>query len=154
MGFIFGIRPAQRSAIKRSCNLASNGFLLGMFFPLSRSLKGIVSRGFVSIPGQGANKAFLAGLAPSTSPFLVTSYKCQKTPKMSRDVSGQSNINKMNVEPDGSFKRAPSSFRNSIQKGGQFPPEKGTAVKTLLCPDPQPVIYHRSLPSLRVIRLP
>jgi glutathionyl-hydroquinone reductase len=50
---------------------------------------------------------------------------------MSRDVSSQSDINVMKVEGDGSFKRAPSSFRNFIQKGGQFPPEKGTSVITL-----------------------
>ena len=144
MGYIFGIRPARRFAIKRSCNSASNRSLLGMIFPLSRSL---VSRGFISIPGQGANKALFAGLAPPTAPLFATSSKYQQTRKMSRDVSGQSDISKMNVEPDGSFKRAPSSFRNSIQKGGQFPPEKGTAAKTLLCPDVDntpPVIdrYH------------
>jgi putative glutathione S-transferase len=28
------------------------------------------------------------------------------------------------MESDGSFKRAPSSFRNFVQPGGQFPPEK------------------------------
>ncbi|KAF9779642.1 glutathione S-transferase [Thelephora terrestris] len=43
---------------------------------------------------------------------------------MSRDVSGQSNIDIMKREGDGSFKRAPSSFRNHIQKGGQFSPER------------------------------
>jgi len=137
MNFIFGILPAQRFTIKRSCNLASNGFLLGMFFPLSRSFKGIVSRGFISIPSQGANKAHLAGLALPTVPLLATS-NYRQTPKMSRDVSGQSDISKMNVEPDGSFKRAPSSFRNSIQKGGQFPPEKGTAAKTRCSTPPIP----------------
>ena len=102
-----------------------------MFFPLSRSFRGTVSRGFVSIPVRGANKALLAGLAPLTPPLLATNSNYWQTRKikMSRDVSGQSDISKMNVEPDGSFKRAPSSFRNFIQKGGQFPPEKGTLPK-------------------------
>ena len=31
----------------------------------------------------------------------------------------------MKVEPDGSFKRAPSNFRNRIAKGGDFEPELG-----------------------------
>jgi len=43
---------------------------------------------------------------------------------MSRDVSQQSDISKMTTESDGAFKRAPSSFRNFIQAGGQFPPER------------------------------
>ena len=29
------------------------------------------------------------------------------------------------INPDGSFNRAPSSFRRTIEKGGQFEPEKG-----------------------------
>ncbi|GJJ14973.1 hypothetical protein Clacol_009243 [Clathrus columnatus] len=45
---------------------------------------------------------------------------------MSRDTSLQSDISKGNpTTKDGSFNRAPSSFRNTIQKGGQFPPEAG-----------------------------
>ncbi|KAF8270467.1 glutathione S-transferase [Lactarius quietus] len=43
---------------------------------------------------------------------------------MSRDVSHFSDISKSKTEADGSFKRAPSSFRNFIQVGDQFPPEK------------------------------
>ncbi|CAL1699003.1 unnamed protein product [Somion occarium] len=35
------------------------------------------------------------------------------------------NIHKMKTEPDGSFKRKPSVFRNFIEKGGTFAPEKG-----------------------------
>ncbi|KAI0066784.1 glutathione S-transferase [Artomyces pyxidatus] len=42
----------------------------------------------------------------------------------SRDVTHQSDISKMKVEADGSFKRAASQFRNTIEEGGQFPPEK------------------------------
>ena len=43
----------------------------------------------------------------------------------SRDVSGQSNIAKMASAEDGSFKRKASTFRNTIEKGGRFEPEKG-----------------------------
>lgn len=42
-----------------------------------------------------------------------------------RDVTAQSDIGKMKVEADGSFKRRASSFRNQIEKGGEFTPEKG-----------------------------
>jgi putative glutathione S-transferase len=41
-----------------------------------------------------------------------------------RDVSHQSDINKMKTSDEGAFKRAASSFRNFIEKGGQFQPEK------------------------------
>lgn len=43
----------------------------------------------------------------------------------SRDVSSQTDISKMKTEADGSFKRADASFRNVIEKGGRFEPEKG-----------------------------
>jgi glutathionyl-hydroquinone reductase len=42
-----------------------------------------------------------------------------------RDASLQADIAKMKTQPDGSFKRAPSSFRKFIEKGGQFEPVKG-----------------------------
>lgn len=42
-----------------------------------------------------------------------------------RDVSTFTDISKSKTEADGSFKRKPSSFRNFIQKGGEFEPEKG-----------------------------
>ncbi|KDQ50339.1 hypothetical protein JAAARDRAFT_63226 [Jaapia argillacea MUCL 33604] len=41
----------------------------------------------------------------------------------SKDVSLQADISKMGSQPDGSFKRAPASFRNTIEKGGKFEPE-------------------------------
>ncbi|EEB90785.1 hypothetical protein MPER_10964 [Moniliophthora perniciosa FA553] len=44
----------------------------------------------------------------------------------SRDVSNQSDISKSKYnDEDGSFKRAPSSFRDVIEKGGKFEPAKG-----------------------------
>ena len=42
-----------------------------------------------------------------------------------KDTSLQSDISKMKTEPDGSFKRADASFRNTIAKGSQFEPEIG-----------------------------
>jgi len=40
-----------------------------------------------------------------------------------KDTTLQSDISKMTTEPDGSFKRADASFRNTIAKGSQFEPE-------------------------------
>ncbi|KAI0792281.1 glutathione S-transferase [Abortiporus biennis] len=42
-----------------------------------------------------------------------------------RSVERQADIGKMKVEADGSFKRKASTFRNFIEKGGEFAPEKG-----------------------------
>ncbi|KAH9050926.1 glutathione S-transferase [Lactarius deliciosus] len=52
------------------------------------------------------------------------SLSLQRLTTMSRDVSRFSDIAKSTTEADGSFKRAASSFRNFVQAGGQFPPEK------------------------------
>jgi putative glutathione S-transferase len=41
-----------------------------------------------------------------------------------KDTTPQSDIQKMKTEPDGSFKRLDSTFRNTIENGGQFQPEK------------------------------
>ena len=43
-----------------------------------------------------------------------------------RDTSLQADIGKMKLEANGSFNRAASSFRNSIQKDGQFTAERGS----------------------------
>lgn len=43
-----------------------------------------------------------------------------------KDTSHQSDIGKMQAHnPDGSFNRASSTFRDTIEKGGKFEPEKG-----------------------------
>ncbi|KLO09833.1 glutathione S-transferase [Schizopora paradoxa] len=47
------------------------------------------------------------------------------TTTTTRDVSDQSDITKMKRNPDGSFNRAPSTFRGTIEKGGVHEPEKG-----------------------------
>jgi glutathionyl-hydroquinone reductase len=41
-----------------------------------------------------------------------------------RDVTHLTDISKMAADPQGAFKRAASTFRNFVQVGGQFPPEK------------------------------
>lgn len=41
-----------------------------------------------------------------------------------RDVASQTDIGRMKTEADGSFNRAPSSFRNTIEKGSKFEAEK------------------------------
>lgn len=41
-----------------------------------------------------------------------------------RDVSSQSDISKMQRQGDGTFLRKPSTFRNFIEKGGEFAPER------------------------------
>ena len=38
---------------------------------------------------------------------------------------GQSDVNKMKMQPDGSFDRKPSTFRHWITAEGPFKPEKG-----------------------------
>jgi putative glutathione S-transferase len=48
-----------------------------------------------------------------------------RTMTSTKAATAQSDIGKMKLEPDGSFKRAPASFRNFIESGGRFPPEKG-----------------------------
>lgn len=58
----------------------------------------------------------------STSPIRTLSKRTMST---SRDTSDQSDITKMKVEADGSFKRKDMAFRNFIKKGGEFEPEAG-----------------------------
>lgn len=50
-----------------------------------------------------------------------------------RDVSDQTDITKMKVEADGSFKRKDMVFRNFIKKGGEFEPEAGVCALISLC---------------------
>ena len=53
------------------------------------------------------------------------------TMSSSRDVSVQSDITKMKPESDGTFKRKASTFRDTIEKGGKFEPEKGMCKPSL-----------------------
>ncbi len=43
----------------------------------------------------------------------------------SKDTTAQSDVSKLKTEADGSFKRQASSFRNFVEQGGKFEPEKG-----------------------------
>jgi glutathionyl-hydroquinone reductase len=49
------------------------------------------------------------------------------TTAITRDVSTQSDVGKMKVEADGSYKRTASSFRDTIAVGSKFEPEAGAA---------------------------
>jgi glutathionyl-hydroquinone reductase len=42
-----------------------------------------------------------------------------------RDVSHLADISKSKMADDGSFIRKPSTFRDVIEKGGKYEPEKG-----------------------------
>lgn len=53
-----------------------------------------------------------------------------------RDVSHQSDISVSKMASDGSFVRAPASFRDTIAKGSKFEPEKGL---------PSDVINHMNI---------
>ncbi|GLB42169.1 putative glutathione S-transferase [Lyophyllum shimeji] len=70
-----------------------------------------------------------------------------------RDVTAQSDITKMKTEPDGSFKRAPTSFRNSIEKGGRFEPEPDRyhLYVSLACPWATRTLIVRKLKGLEDI---
>lgn len=85
------------------------------------------------------------------------------TPKLhlrtmaTRDVTHLSDISKGKMEPDGSFKRKASSFRNFIEKGGEFAPEKGEL--PIVCargrdPDANCDLRCRPLPPLCLLRVP
>lgn len=71
----------------------------------------------------------------------------------SKDAIQQSDITKMKTEPDGSFKRAASSFRNIIEKGGQFEPEldRYHLYVSLACPWATRTLIVRKLKGLEDI---
>ncbi|KAF8438129.1 glutathione S-transferase [Boletus edulis BED1] len=70
-----------------------------------------------------------------------------------RDTSLQSDIGKMKLEPDGSFNRLPSSFRNWIQKDGQFTAERDRyhLYVSLACPWATRTLITRKLKGLEDI---
>jgi len=71
---------------------------------------------------KAASFSYLATRTPLTS--TVTP---RRTTFMAstRDVSHLTDIGKMKVETDGTFKRQDAEFRNFIEKGGRFEPETG-----------------------------
>lgn len=87
--------------------------------------------------GRLRHITWLAGLNLPMRPLSVVSGRLRhirfhmSAMSASKDHTLQSDIGKMTLEADGSFKRAASSFRNWIQsKDGQFPAEKGNAVSS------------------------
>ena len=60
----------------------------------------------------------------STKVFLLKQ-ESRTLMSTARDVSNQSDISKLRVEDDGSFRRKPSTFRNTVEKGGKHEPEAG-----------------------------
>jgi hypothetical protein len=68
----------------------------------------------------------LAVARPKT--FINQSFSLKTTilqTMTTKDTTLQSDITKMKLEKDGSFKRLDASFRNVIEKGGRFEPEAG-----------------------------
>ena len=107
-------------------------------------------------------KARLASRAPQQRhlhAYVTPSTQTRKSlPRnmAARDLSHQVDPSKFTTDADGAFKRRPSSFRNFIQKGGEFPPEKGerTSIpytRQERMPTRNP--YFRPLPSLRLVRM-
>ncbi|RDB28046.1 Glutathione S-transferase omega-like 2 [Hypsizygus marmoreus] len=94
---------------------------------LSRSLRPWASCTIAR--GPFAHKAFGTKSSLQCTVITSSSFKSARNTvslramTTTRDTTLQSDIAKMKTEPDGSFKRAPSSYRNTIQKGGQFEPE-------------------------------
>lgn len=70
-----------------------------------------------------------------------------------RDVSTFSDISKSKTEADGSFKRKPSSFRNFIQNGGEFEPEKGESFLSQLAMFLSPLLVKSQLLPSRGARM-
>lgn len=100
------------------------------------------TRRWISLPPSSNRNSFVTNYALSPlghRTFLV----CTQRRNMSRDVTkqvsicssalelsphllSQANIAVSKMDADGSFNRRPSSFRDTIQKGGQHEPEPGT----------------------------
>jgi hypothetical protein len=55
----------------------------------------------------------------------ILTFRHIRTMSTKNDTTLQSDITKSIYEPDGSFKRQPSAFRNFIEKGGRFEAESG-----------------------------
>lgn len=60
-------------------------------------------------------------------PLLISHRQNMTQATVTRDTTSQSDLKKMKHEPDGSFKRPASSYRDWIKKGGKFEPEKGAS---------------------------
>ena len=56
---------------------------------------------------------------------IAKSRMAESVSRTAKDVKDWSDISRMQNEADGSFKRKPSGFRNWVEKGGKFEPERG-----------------------------
>lgn len=70
-----------------------------------------------------------------------------------RDVSNLADISRSKMAHDGSFVRKPSSFRDTIEKGGQYEPEKGRyhLYVSYACPWAHRTLITRKLKGLEDI---
>ncbi|CAL1699000.1 unnamed protein product [Somion occarium] len=68
-----------------------------------------------------------------------------------KDVQDLTDISRFKLEPDGSLKRATTTFRSFIEKGGQFAPEKGRyhLYVSLACPWATRALIVRQLKGLQ-----
>ncbi|KAH6917925.1 glutathione S-transferase [Coprinopsis sp. MPI-PUGE-AT-0042] len=100
-----------RFVLQRSLGSASRGWRArGATLPVISHIKGYhLTSGIHSYPSSHSIHSRL-------KPNLRT--------MATRDVSSQSDITKMKTEADGTFKRAASAFRNTIEQGGKFEPDR------------------------------
>jgi len=94
-------------------------------------------------------------LATSRPRFPSSSHTQRLRSMSGKDHSIWSDISKSKSEPDGSFKRRDSTFRNFIEKGGRFEPELGQSQTRLLNGFSHFLTCSpRSLPPLHLLRMP
>jgi hypothetical protein len=79
----------------------------------------------IDITSRGSLAYCMRHLSSSCLLKSPSGSKPLSTTMATKDTILQSDISKMKTEPDGSFKRADASFRNTIAKGSQFEPEIG-----------------------------
>jgi len=75
----------------------------------------------------------IAHSSPRSQALRSFLHRQLRTMTPTKNTSDLSDIGKLRTEPDGSFKRPPSSFRNFIKNDGQFLPEKGQLTMSLSC---------------------
>ena len=95
---------------------------------VARSLIKRIFRCFsMSTQGSTCLGLKVAGLEHSVAPAPLIRKPASRTTSMApvKDVTHLSDIGKLQTERDGSFNRQPSQFRDTIEKGGKFEPEKG-----------------------------
>lgn len=133
--------------VGQSCELL---FTFTLYSPYDNGLR-IIALSSSRAPLGGKNLIFSSRFCLKTSisnlhlryqpTFKIPDIRAMSTTK---DAATQSDITQMKREPDGSFKRADASFRNIIEKGGKFAPEKGQFRPRVLCGD-MSILRHSNL---------